>query len=95
MTTVIDLYPPAKKKAWMKVGAFCEVRGEGSEVFRIDGVEDRTLYLVKLNGYDQGRESMTKCYRTWRSRQAEKDWPIRERALAKLTKEEKRVLGLT
>lgn len=73
MTTTIEIYPPVRRRpSWMKVGAICEVMGEGrGNLFRVVEVEDRSLILEDLKGNPQGRESMTKCYRSFKARQAE------------------------
>jgi len=72
MTVTIDIYPPVKHRKWMKVGAICEVVGEGGTLFRVEQVGEYSLFLESLDGTSHGRESVQKCYRSRKAREAER-----------------------
>jgi hypothetical protein len=80
-------------KKWIKIGAICEVAGEGLSLFKIVEINQTYVGLIGLFGdYFHGFESFDNLIHSSRARSAEKDWPIYQGILAKLTKEEQKVL---
>ena len=61
-----DIYPPCKKKAWMKKGARCFCVGESDEIFKIAEMAERMAFLVDLEGYGHGWESLKNLSQSFR-----------------------------